>query len=382
MRVLHLHTLPIVSGSGIHTLLTMKGLLERGYQVCFASKPEGDLEREVVKNGIEFKPIKYFRQEINLFFDFLAFLELIRLIKNQKFTIVHTHNSKAGFLGRVAAKFCGVPIVIHTIHGFSFHEDENFLRRKLFIFLEKFAAKFSDKLIAVSTPLMDWGLNLNIGSKQAYCVIPDGIEMEKFRNISNTMELKKEFGISDNELVVGVVAKLWQGKGHDTILEAAPEVIKSVPNVKFIFVGEGPLRERLKELVSKKGLNDKIIFAGFRADVAGVTSIFDVSVLVSHFEGLGRVILEAFILGKPVVATKVGGIPEIVKDGENGFLIPPKNSASFAVALTKLLKCKELRLRMGENGRKMMVDNRFSAGKMVEDIDRVYKELITAKRIK
>jgi len=381
IKILHLHTLTVISGSGINTLITMQGLKKSGYEIEFASRPGGGLEDEVKKNGFRFRPVKYFRQEVNIACDLMALLELIALIRNGKYTIVHTHNSKAGFLGRLAAAICGVPVVVHTIHGFSFHDNENAIRKALFIFLERSAARFSDRLIAVSTPLKEWGLRLGVGENDKYRVIPDGIEIEKFNRCFDQTKIKKEFGFLPGHLVVGAVAKLWEGKGHLDILEAAQYIINEVPNVKFLFVGEGPLRARLEREVASKHLESYVVFAGFRKDIPEITSIFDVAVLVSSFEGLGRVLLEAMILGKPVVATRVGGIPEIVHDGENGFLVSAGDPYPLASCVIKLLKDEKLRKTMGDTGRKM-IDERFCSDKMVEDISKLYTELLEAKGLK
>lgn len=378
VKVIHIHTLPIISGSGINTLITMQGLKRNGYDVEFACAPGGALIGEVVKSNIPFMPIRHFVQKINILSDIMALFELILLMRKKRYTIIHTHNSKAGFLGRLAAKITGAPIIIHTIHGFAFHEYEKPPRRILFIILERIAARFADRLITVSTPLKRWGLRLKIGKKQQYCVIPDGIEIERFQVKIDLEKKRQELGINPNDLVVGMVAKLWDGKGHITLLDAVPLIIKVVSSVKFLFVGEGYLRKDLERIVLAKGLKDYIIFTGFRTDIPEVTSIFDVAVLASFFEGLGRVCLEAMVLSKPVVATRVGGIPEVVKNDINGFLVPPGNCIALSDAIIKLLKDENLRRQMGHQGRKM-IDERFSADMMVKQIQIVYEGLLKEK---
>lgn len=378
IEVLQVHTLPVVSGSGINTFLTLKGLDKKKFEVEFACAPGGSLVEEVKREGIRFHPINHFVQEINIFKDFRALMELIHLLKREKYDIIHTHNSKAGFLGRLAAKIVGIPIIIHTIHGFAFHEYEISPRRFLFIFLERFAAKFADKLITISEPLRQWGLELGIGKSEKYITIYSGIEVEKFKININIDEKKKELGIEPGERVIGVVAKLWEGKGHETILEAAPQVIKEIPNVKFLFVGEGYLRNKLETRVRELGLSNRVIFTGFRTDIPEITAIFNIALLVSLFEGMGRVLLEAMVLGKPVVATKVGGIIDVVKDGETGILIPPEDVDALAKAIITLLKDRKLARKMGEAGRRR-IDERFTAQTMVEKISQVYEELIEKK---
>ncbi len=375
IKVLHVHTLPVVSGSGINTFLTMKGLDRNKYQVDLACAPGGALIDKVKKEGLGFFPINHFRQKISPFHDLWALWELTRLMRQKKYDIVHTHNSKAGFIGRLAAKISRVPIIVHTIHGFAFHEYERPPRRILFILLERFAARLCDKLITISEPLKEWGLRLGIGRPEKYITIYSGIEAEKFKININIDEKKKELGIKPKEKIVGVVAKLWEGKGHETILEAAPQVIKEIPDVKFLFVGEGYLREKLETQVRELGLSNNIIFTGFRADIPEITATFDLALLVSLFEGMGRVLLEAMVMRKPVVATKVGGIVDVVRDGETGILVPPGDADALAKAIVTLLKDEELARRMGEAGRKR-IDERFTARTMVERITEVYEELI------
>lgn len=379
IKVLHIHTLPVISGSGINTILTMIGLDKDTYEVEFACAPGGPLIEKVINQEIRFHPIKNFVQKIDICDDLLALWELICLMRQKRYDIVHTHNSKAGFIGRLAARIAGVPIVVHTIHGFAFHEFERPPRRRLFVWLERFAAKFTDKLITISEPLTQWGLKLNIGKPEKYITIYSGIEMDKFQVKVDINEKKQKLGLKHTDLIAGVVSKLWEGKGHRCILEAAKTVITKVPNVRFMFVGEGYLREELEILVQRLGLSDYVIFTGFRIDIPEITAIFDIAILASFFEGLGRVLLEAMVLEKPVVATNVGGIPEIVKDRVNGFLVPAGNSHLLAEAIIKLLKDENLRQSMGRIGRKM-IDEKFSAKKMVEDIEKLYCELLKKER--
>lgn len=374
-KVLHIHTLPIISGSGINTLLIMVGLNKDRYELEFACAPGGPLIDEVVNQGIKFHPVRNFVQRISIWNDLMALWELICLMRQEKYDIVHTHNSKAGFIGRLAARIAGVPIIVHTIHGFAFHEFEKPPRQILFILLEKFAARFADKLITVSEPLKQWGLRLGIGRKEQYITIYDGIEINKFILDINIGQKRQEFGIRAADFVVGVVSKLWEGKGHKCILQAAKSVIAKVPDVKIMFVGEGYLREELEALTRQLGLSDYVIFSGFRTDIPEITAIFDIAILASFFEGLGRVLLEAMVLGKPVIATRVGGIVDVVDDGETGILVPPNDSVALAKALIRLLLDDDLRKRMGEAGR-AKIDAKFSAKTMVEQIRQVYEELI------
>ncbi|NQT00134.1 MAG: glycosyltransferase family 4 protein [Candidatus Omnitrophica bacterium] len=375
IKVLHLHTLAVISGSGINTLLTMSGLNQDKYQVEFACAPGGPLVERTLAAGIKFHPVRNFVQRISIYHDLRALIELVSLIRRQHYDIVHTHNSKAGFLGRLAAKMAGTRIIVHTIHGFAFHEYERPGRRELFIWLERFAARFTDRLITISRALKDWGLKLKIGRPEKYITIYSGIEIEKFQAKVDLGAKRRQFGLGPDDQVIGVVAKLWEGKGHRCILEAAPEVVKQCPRVKFMFVGEGYLRKDLEQLRDQLGLTEQVIFTGFRTDVPEVTAIFDLAVLASLFEGLGRVLLEAMACAKPVIASRVGGIVDLIDDRAEGILVPPGNSHALAEAMIRLLGNEQLRIKMGRAGR-ARIGAKFSARTMVRQIEDVYQELL------
>jgi glycosyltransferase involved in cell wall biosynthesis len=380
VKVLHLHTLPVISGSGINTFLVMEGLDKDVYEVELATAPGGALIDEALKSNINVHPIKHFVQAISPYNDIMALGEVIRLLRKNSYTIVHTHNSKAGFIGRLAAALSRVPVVVHTIHGFSFHDFERPPRRALFSFLEKIAAGWADKLITISEPLKEWGQREGIGKPEQYITIYSGIEIDKFRVTIDIEEKRRQLGIPSGHKVVGVVSKLWEGKGHISILQAAKGIIERVPEVSFLIVGEGYLEKQLKELTEQLGLKDHVIFTGFRTDVPEVTATFDVAVLASFFEGMGRVLLEAMVLGKPVVATRVGGIVDVVDEGINGMLVPPGDVGALAEAISRLLLDESLRQKMGEAA-KEKIDARFSASNMVKKIDRIYRELLIKKGI-
>lgn len=380
IRVLHVHTMPVITGSGIETLMTMDGLDKNTYEVEFACAPGGALIAEVERAGIPFRPVPHLVQEVSPYSDVKALFELISVMKEGQYHIVHSHNSKAGFIARLAARWCKVPIVIHTVHGFSFHNAERAWRRKLFTWLERFAARYADKLVVVSNPLREWGLNLSIGRPEQYVTIYGGIEIAKFEADVDVAKKRKEFGIGSADKVVGVVSKLWEGKGHKDVLHAAKKIVAEIPDVKFMIVGEGYLQEELVKLTHELGLNKHVIFTGFRTDIAEINSTFDVAVLASYFEGMGRVLLEAMAVGKPIVATRVGGIVDVVDDSDTGILVPPREPEALAQALITLLRNKDMRACMGQAGKKK-VDERFSADTMVSKIQDLYEELMVRKGI-
>jgi len=246
-RILHVHTLPVVSGSGINTLLTMQGSADCGAEVGLASAPGGKLETLVREAGMQFYPIRNFVSQLSPFKDLHALWQLDRLFVRESFDLVHTHNSKAGFLGRLAARKNHVPIVIHTVHGFAFHEAESWVLRHLFIALERIAAGWCDQMIAISQPMVEWAQREKLAPPEKFVKIYSGIEVERFRDEAPSPELKSQFGIESEELVIGVVSKLWEGKGHEHLIDAMARLLDSGHRVKLLIVGEGYLEERLRK---------------------------------------------------------------------------------------------------------------------------------------
>ena len=383
INVLHIHTLPIISGSGLNTFLSMKGMDRNIYKVELACAPGGRLIDLVRENQMEVKTFKNLVQPLHPVKDILAVADLIYFLRKKRYHIVHTHNSKAGFVGRLAAKIAGIPVVIHTVHGFAFHDQEPAWRQSLFRNLEKLASHMCDKMIFISQPLVDWALREKIVLRRdKIAKIYSGIDLERFRPVTEEEKnsVREKWNIRHDDAVIGIVSKLWEGKGHEILIRAFQEVKKDIKRARLVIVGEGPLDNMLHDLVDRLGLSDSVLFTGFQMDVAAIISTFDVAVLPSYFEGMGRVLLEAMAMEKPVVASRVGGIPDLVKDNVNGLLITPGDVKGLADALKKLLNDKRLANIMGRDGRKGITD-KYSADAMVRSISNIYIECLKRKGI-
>jgi glycosyltransferase involved in cell wall biosynthesis len=383
INVLHIHTLPIISGSGLNTFLSMKGMDRNIYKVELACAPGGRLIDLVRENQMGVKTFKNLVQPLHPVKDTIAVADLIYFLRKKRYHIVHTHNSKAGFVGRLAAKITGIPVVIHTVHGFAFHDQEPAWRQSLFRNLEKFASHMCDKMIFISQPLVDWALREKIVLRRdKIAKVYSGIDLERFRPVTEEEKnsVREKWNIRHDDAVIGIVSKLWEGKGHEILIRAFKEVKKDIKRARLIIVGEGPLDNMLHDLVDRLGLSDSVLFTGFQMDVAAIISSFDVAVLPSYFEGMGRVLLEAMAMEKPVVASRVGGIPDLVKDNVNGLLITPGDVKGLADALKKLLNDKRLANIMGRDGRKGITD-KYSADAMVRSISNIYIECLKRKGI-
>ena len=383
INILHIHTLPIISGSGINTYLTMKGMDRKILNPELACAPRGRLIDLVQDSHIKVWTFNHLVQPLRPFKDLLAVLDLAFFLKKRKYDIVHTHNSKAGFIGRLAARLTGVPVIIHTVHGFSFHSEESFWRQLLFRNLEKLASHWCDKMIFISQPLIEWALEERITVKDKIVKIYSGIDLDQFHPVTGEEKnrIKEEWNIGQDDAVIGIVSKLWEGKGHRILIEAFKKINEEIKKVKLIIVGEGYLFDDLHRFVDRLGLKDSIIFTGFQLDVSKIISIFDVAVLPSFFEGMGRVLLEAMAMEKPVVASRVGGIPDLVEDNKNGYLTHPGDVNELFDALKKILNDKRLATNMGKEGRKRISDQ-FSAEMMVKSIKNLYLEQLERKGIR
>ncbi|MBU2499162.1 MAG: glycosyltransferase family 4 protein [Proteobacteria bacterium] len=382
VRILHIHTLPIISGSGINTFLSMRGMDRRLYEVELACAPGGPLIDLVEENGMKARLFPSLVQPIHPPRDLLALMNLVSLLKKTPFHIVHTHNSKAGFTGRLAARLAGVPVIVHTVHGFAFHDQEPFWRQSLFRALERLASRWCDKMIFISQPLIDWALKEGIGRRDKMVRIYSGIELDRFRpkTTDEQKRIRERWQIGPDEAVIGIVSKLWEGKGHVTLIEAFKEIKMEIREARLVIVGEGYLRDRLVSLIRSLGLEESVLFTGFQPDVSEIIGAFDVAVLPSLFEGMGRVLLEAMAMEKPVVANRVGGIPDLVDHGVNGLLVRPGDTGELKEAILKILNDRTLAMKIAGEGRKRVTEQ-FSAETMVRSIENVYRELLSMKGI-
>ncbi|MEK6775501.1 MAG: glycosyltransferase family 4 protein [bacterium] len=380
IRVLHVHTLPVVSGSGINTYLTMKGMPGERFETALACAPGGRLNEIVREAGMDVHEVRNLVQPIHPLKDILALFEIIRIIRREKIDIVHTHNSKAGFLGRLAGKLAGTPVVIHTVHGFAFHQSEPLWRRTIFRLMEKLAAPWADHTIFISQPMIDWAREEGILRGTSYSKIYSGIDLDAFHGYGKEEQgkLREELGLGKGSRVIGFVSKLWEGKGHEIALHAMVRVAEEIPDAKLLLVGEGPLKPKLIELARKLGIEQSMVFAGFRTKIAEITSLCELCILPSFFEGMGRVLLEAGACGKPVVASRVGGIPDVIVDGVTGFLVPSGDPAALSEAVLRLMRDPGSAVKMGEAARKR-INEKYDVRTMVREITGLYDTCLSLK---
>ena len=362
-------------GGAQKQLLSLINYLDKQrYSLFLITAQDGIL----IKNALSIKDLKLIKSRcleraINPFKDLLALYQIYNFLKRNKINIVHTHSSKAGILGRWAARLAGVKIIIHTVHGWSFNQYQNHLVRRLFIWLERLTALITDTLIVVS--YHDWqkGLNNHIGNKHKYRLIRYGIDYREFSK--KNKGLREELGIDNHSLLIGMVSCFKPQKSPQDFIRLAFLVNKVIPKLKFLLVGDGVLRKKIERLISKFNLEDKLILTGWRDDVPRILSAIDIFVLTSLWEGLPISVLEAMAASLPVVATNTGGITEIILEGKTGFLVSPGDVNHMAKKLTKLLEDEELRSKIGQEV-KDSLGNDFLIENMVRNTESLYWGLI------
>ncbi|MCK5214803.1 MAG: glycosyltransferase family 4 protein [Candidatus Omnitrophica bacterium] len=316
------------------------------------------------------------QRNINPFKDLIALIRLYRCFRREKFDIVHTHTAKAGALGRIAARLAGVPKVVHTSHGHNFYGYFGPIGSKIIIFVEKILTAMTDKITALTELERRDFITYKVSPQKKIMVFNSGVEFEKLRNIEiDPVNVRASLSVDEDEILISMIGRLEEVKGPEHLIEAAQIVLKKNAKVRFLFVGDGALRQSLETRCNQMGINDKVIFTGWRADVPQILSVIDILVLPSINEAVGRILLEAGALGIPVVATYVGGVPEIIKDHETGILVPPESPDEIADAVMTLINDPQQRKRMGETA-KVWVDDKFSAGRMVSKITGLYNDLL------
>lgn len=385
MRVSHVITRLIVGGAQENTLSSVVGLGRRpDWEVELISGPtrgaEGSLESvaRAVPGLLRVEPSLV--RPVHPLMDGLAYLRLKAHFRRTRPHIVHTHSGKAGIVGRFAARHAGVPLVIHTIHGPSFGEFQGRLANTVFRGAERAAARATDHFVVVAEAMARQYQAAGIGTPGQYTRIFSGFDLDPFLGAGRDAELAARLGIRPGDFVVGKVARLFRLKGHDELFAEANDLVRRVPNVRFLLLGDGPWRARFEAMATaSSALRGRFIFAGLvpPSEVCRYLGLMDVLVHLSRREGLARVLPQALAAGKPVIALDCDGAGEVCREGETGFLL--KGDASQLVDRVGLLADRpDLARALGERGR-AWVRERFSEAAMVEALDALYRRLWAQK---
>jgi glycosyltransferase involved in cell wall biosynthesis len=382
LRVLHIITRMIVGGAQENTLLTVEGLDKMPeYDVWLMSGLDHGREGELLTRARETTKliiVPEMGRSINPLSDLKAFRKLYKLIKEGRYHIVHTHSSKAGVLGRIAAWMAGTPLVVHTLHSLVFHDYQPWLVNRTWRIIKKVCAPMTHHFISVSRIIAEKAIAAGVDKPEKFSTIYSGMELDWFLNAKfDSAKVREEFGIPQDAPVVGKIARLFPLKGHDELMDAAPEIVRRIPNVRFFLIGDGILLEKLQERARGYGILENFIFAGLieRERIPELISAMDVVVHTSLREGLARVLPQALAMGKPCVSFDIDGAPEVVINDRTGYLVAPYDSKGLAAGIAKILEDDDLRQKMGDEGRRL-VDPPFRSETMVREISDVYQMLI------
>ncbi|MCL6106552.1 MAG: glycosyltransferase family 4 protein [Actinobacteria bacterium] len=365
-------------GGAVWVILSYIKLLQvKGFQVlvCASAEPVARIYREA---GCEIVPVPEMHRSINPYLDSIAFFKLCRICRNHKIDIVHTHTSKGGMLGRAAGRFSRVPVIIHTVHGFAFHETSPLLSIKGYAAMERLAARWCDKIITVSEFHRRWAIQLGIAPPDKICTVHNGISAARLKDARPVAAIRRGLDIKEDCFLIGTFGRLAPQKGLESLLRAMRTVTKEIPAARLLIVGDGPAAGSLKGLSRQLGLDDVVKFTGFIASVGGMMKACDLIVSPTLREGLSISIMEAMAQGKPVITTNISSNMELIVDGETGVLVSPGDDAQLSHEIIGLARDEGLRQRYGKAAARRF-ELHFGEKKMQDDLWNIYQQLMHAK---
>jgi glycosyltransferase involved in cell wall biosynthesis len=378
-RILRVFSRLNIGGPSIHVVLLTAGLVHRGYDTRLVvgqeTSAEGDLRDFALAHGVEPLTLPHLGRAIRPWLDVQALVSVTRLIRRYRPTIVHTHTAKAGFVGRLAAVLMRVPVVVHTYHG---HVLSRYFGRReeaLYRFLERLLARTSDCLVAVSEAVKAELVRQQVAPPDVIRVVPLGLELASFAGELPRGRLREAAHVPGDVPLVGIVGRLVPIKDVPTFLEAAQIVSQQSPKVRFAVVGDGEERAVLETRCRGLGLEERVYFHGWQRDMTSVHGDLDVVVNASLNEGTPVALIEALAAGRPVVATEVGGTPDLLAGGAHGRLVPAGNAPALAAAILETLATPDESLRRAREGRRHVLA-RHSVERLIDDMDRLYRDLL------
>jgi glycosyltransferase involved in cell wall biosynthesis len=373
-----------VGGPALHVAYLSSGLAERGYETTLVAgnvaRGEDSMIFMAESLGVDVIRLDEMRRDISPLRDARAVAHLVRLIKETRPHILHTHMAKAGAVGRLAAVVSGEarpPVILHTFHGHVLRHYFDPVRNAAFRRLERWLARTTTRLVAVSPEVRDDLVELGVARAEKFVVVRLGIELaERVGANVGRLEQRRMLGISPDHFVVGWIGRMTDVKRTDDVLRVFRRLRESGVDACLCLVGDGPDRPALERRAKELGIMRNTLFLGFQQDVAPFYAAFDALLLPSVSEGTPVSAIEALAAGKPVVATRVGGVPDVVRDGEDGLLAEVGAIDDLSEALIRLARDPALRERMGASGR-VHVAGRYGVGRLVDEMDALYRSLLT-----
>jgi glycosyltransferase involved in cell wall biosynthesis len=360
-------------GAQRNTLLTLKGLKHSGYQTELICGPDGPLIQEVEALKIKVHVINELIRNILPEKDFIAFYKLCKLFKSGNYKLVHTHSTKAGILGRLAAWKVGIPSVVHTIHGVPFEMNGDY-KSRIYVRLEKLVGMKTHAIICVGEDLKNEVSKWKIIQKEKLHTIYSGIDLNSYVPRRPATQMKQELGIEEAWPIVGSIGRLSKQKAQHYLIDAISHLAKKYSKIKLILIGNGELRCQLDKQVYDKGLSSHIIFLGERDDIPDLLNILDVYAMSSLWEGVGRALTEAMYCRVPIVATPVNGVKELIRHEVTGLLTPVRDSHRLATSIERLVVDRPLAQCMAINAHRMAAEL-MGGDRMVSAIENLYERL-------
>jgi glycosyltransferase involved in cell wall biosynthesis len=370
LRIMEMIDKPSLGGGQTALLLLAENLDRSRFEVVISSGGDGPLAEEARQKGIAYVPVPLGKR-----LSLRPLREIAGVLRENKIDVLHTHGGIAGFYGRSAARRARTPAVVHTLHGIHYLHYRNPLLRRLYVFLERKYSRLTDRLILVCQSDLRQARRHRLAPEEKMTVILNGTEVRPELGTDDISRRRSELSWPLGRPVVGTVARLHRQKGVVNLLRAAPQILSPFPEIKIAVVGDGPQSGTLRREAQRLGLEGRLLFLGERKDAASVMALFDIFVLPSLWEGLPFVLVEAAALGKPIVATAVDGVSEILEDGKTGLLVPPNDPSALADAVIRLLRDNEGARRLGERAR-ALVPPRFPLRRMIEQTQNLYLDLM------
>lgn len=360
-------------GSQRNTLLTLKGLVRDGYKTELICGPGGRLIPETEALGVPVHVLPDLVRQVDPRKDCRALLDLYRLFRARQYSIVHTHATKAGFLGRLAAWWARVPGIVHTFHSVPFEMNGN-LGSRFYIALERLTGRVTHALACVGDVLRQQLAAWKVAPAEKLVTIYSGIEFTHYVAERTPAEMKRQLDLDDAWPIVGSVGRLCAQKAQHYLVEAVALLREQYPRLRLLLVGEGELRALLEQRVRELDLSPHVLLLGERDDIADLLNIFDIYAMSSLWEGVGRALTEAMYWQLPVVATPVNGVVELVLHEETGLLVPPRDPRALAAAISRLASDHQLALQLGANAHDR-VKEIMDGQRMIAAIEDLYERL-------
>ena len=335
-------------------------------------------QEAAIREGIGSIGLDVIRREIRPVWDLGGLFRLRSFLRREHYSVVHTHTSKGGFVGRLAARLAGVPVVVHTVHGFAFHEHSPIPVGVFYSMLERVASRWCDRVVSVSEFHRQWAQELGICGPDKILAIPNGIARQNLTASTSPAEIRQNLGVERQDLVILSMGRLAPDKGLEHLIEAASVLRRRGQRFRIVLAGDGPLREQLERLARDLDVSDHVTFLGYREDIPDLLAACDLVVLPSLREGLSIALLEAMAAGKPIVATNIGSNSSVARGADMALLVPTCDPQALCDAILRCGEDPELRTRLGSNARRRF-ETRYTEERMLNSYKRLYLDLVEAK---